>query len=532
MNIKKRMIIGFSILIAFCFGIGIVGMVQINTLDGYITEITQKDMVITENVDNMLYEAELIIRETFETLYNGGESHHAEDETITDHILEHAEIFNSSLEIVETLHPEHVEELTCIGEDFGCIIDDITSNDHGIIIHIEEISELLNETTNFKEEVNSLIDELVTLIGDYQMKLNASEMKSLFNEQVYLVFEYLEGLCDDTALEFNASINSFDSIAGIIDSSYPLDPLISPKLSEIESVHHNFTEMIIGEEGIFDMDDHIHHLLEDVELDYEGLSADLNDVHSETEVEIAQEIQLAREGVTASYIITIASLIISCVIGIAIATPTVRGIVRVTSNMQEILKVGSNASINVANMATELAASAGEINAASEEIASTTQDVSNSSQNMMNSSYEIKKIFDIIVTISDQTNLLALNASIEAGRAGEHGRGFAVVADEVRKLAEEAKNSITTTSSKINAILSGIEATTSSIEGISASVEEQTSSMEEITATASKLGTLAEDLKDNLMQSQSDTPVEAKIPKPKKQKAKKPKPKKQKRRKR
>jgi len=364
------------------------------------------------------------------------------------------------------------------------------------------------------------------------MKLNASEMKSLFNEQVYLVFEYLEGLCDDTALEFNASINSFDSIAGIIDSSYPLDPLISPKLSEIESVHHNFTEMIIGEEGIFDMDDHIHHLLEDVELDYEGLSADLNDVHSETEVEIAQEIQLAREGVTASYIITIASLIISCVIGIAIATPTVRGIVRVTSNMQEILKVGSNASINVANMATELAASAGEINAASEEIASTTQDVSNSSQNMMNSSYEIKKIFDIIVTISDQTNLLALNASIEAGRAGEHGRGFAVVADEVRKLAEEAKNSITTTSSKINAILSGIEATTSSIEGISASVEEQTSSMEEITATASKLGTLAEDLKDNLMQSQSDTPVEAKIPKPKKQKAKKPKPKKQKRRKR
>jgi len=140
MNIKKRMIIGFSILIAFCFGIGIVGMVQINTLDGYITEITQKDMVITENVDNMLYEAELIIRETFETLYNGGESHHAEDETITDHILEHAEIFNSSLEIVETLHPEHVEELTCIGEDFGCIIDDITSNDHGIIIHIEEIS--------------------------------------------------------------------------------------------------------------------------------------------------------------------------------------------------------------------------------------------------------------------------------------------------------------------------------------------------------------------------------------------------------
>ncbi len=37
------------------------------------------------------------------------------------------------------------------------------------------------------------------------------------------------------------------------------------------------------------------------------------------------------------------------------------------------------------------------------------------------------------------------------------------------------------------------------MEGISASSEEQTASMEEITATANKLGTLAEDLKDQLI---------------------------------
>jgi methyl-accepting chemotaxis protein len=166
--------------------------------------------------------------------------------------------------------------------------------------------------------------------------------------------------------------------------------------------------------------------------------------------------------------------------------------------LEQILKAASQTSVNVANIATELAASASEVNASSEEIASSTHEVSRDSQIIMSSSNDVKELMDLITNISEQTNLLALNASIEAGRAGEHGRGFAVVADEVRKLAESSKSAVFNSNSKITNIIEKIRATGNSMEEINTSAEEQTASMEEISATSSRLGALAEELKENL----------------------------------
>ncbi len=70
---------------------------------------------------------------------------------------------------------------------------------------------------------------------------------------------------------------------------------------------------------------------------------------------------------------------------------------------------------------------------------------------------QIKKIADMVRSVSDNTNLLALNASIEAARAGDAGKGFAVVAEEVKKLAEESTHHADEIDELLATTMNGVE---------------------------------------------------------------------------
>ncbi|SDI14158.1 methyl-accepting chemotaxis protein [Paenibacillus naphthalenovorans] len=62
--------------------------------------------------------------------------------------------------------------------------------------------------------------------------------------------------------------------------------------------------------------------------------------------------------------------------------------------------------------------------------------------NLKDSTSSIRKILEMLNSITKQTNILSLNATIEAARAGAAGKGFMVVADEIRKLADQSRQSI------------------------------------------------------------------------------------------
>ncbi len=494
MNIGRRMVSGFTILIALGAVIGVIGIIQINNLNTSITDLTQNKM---ESAD-FIMEAQLSLQEMIIMIhqYEDNETEGVESGAFGD-------AYTGALTFLEglkVLNPENTATLTNFITQVT-LVNTLAADSNGIFDLMDSYNLKTEEILLEDDQIDNNLDTLIMYQNNSAMIANATEVKYDLEHQILIVFQYF-GTQSETGraalkAEFQTAINDFDShIDSVINNGNG-----TALANSIETWHNTDFLVLIttASTGIFDVVDLLRTNDEQVETVYDLVFNGLVSLEVIIQAQMDQAVNNANITATSSFIILVSILIASVSVGAIVAIPTVRGIVRVTDNMEEILKVSTDISVNVSNIATELAASASEVNAASEEIASTTQDISRDSQIVLASSDNISGIMDAITMISEQTNLLALNASIEAGRAGEYGRGFAVVADEVRKLAEESKKTVSNTNEKVREIINRIQATTASMEGISASTEEQTASMEEVTATANKLGVLASELTEGLM---------------------------------
>lgn len=536
MNIGRRMVFGFSILIILCSVIGIIGIFQINNINADIKEITSKYLIAVEDSREIKYHGDAMSHLMHE--YELGERNGTE---VT--FDEESNELNEHLTELENLLPEYATDLQHIREHYINMVNISKAVNTGMFDLFDQAFVDLHVIHDSVEIWENTIMHIINSANDNLTRESAKMMLYWRDVEEHIMHETILGRDNSEAamlsLEITDAQTEFNNLIPTLlsDSNASLVAEINAGLLDWHDAGVTAMINIISEyQDCWESS-------EALEFNYDDMKEHLEELVIQLDDNVENSVDNANFTVFTALTITIITLAIAVCLGIVISVPTVRGIVSITNNMERVLKAGSDASVNVSNIATELAASASEVNAATEEIASTTQEVSQNTQSQVNSLVEINKmaneinslshevmsstkninrVMDLITNISEQTNLLALNASIEAGRAGEHGRGFAVVADEVRKLAEESQRAVSETGEKIEEITNRIDSTvryignitqdiegataageenSRAMEGISASSEQQTASMEEITSTANKLGSLAEDLKNKLAES-------------------------------
>jgi len=500
LNIRKRMTRGFALLIILCITIGIASIIQISSLNSSIDDLTNHKIA----TNDYTHEAKFQLENMFQviTRYEDGMTVGAVDD-----FNEQYNLAIENLENLRELNPTLGVEITEIIESVDNIYNSTMDTSTGLFYLLDSywINLAIIETDISNTEFD--INELIYAQDNITMIFNATGLMINFKTQDNLIHLYINTPINaerfSLRVEFIALGNNFlNTLQEIINSPYGKNKSLASDIGTWYSTY--FYPIILTDiDALFLLVNSYFDQKEFVGIQEALIGMYLDTIEPVMAAKVANSINQATTNSIVSFIIVIIIMVITTVIGIAVAIPTTRGITNVNESLEKIIKAGSEASINVANIATELSAGASEVNAAAEEIASSTRQVASESNEVMDYSAEIKNIVELIVNIAEQTNLLALNANIEAGRAGDVGRGFAVVADEIRKLAEESKNAVLGTGLALGIIIDKIKSSNLAIQEISTSAEEQTASMEEVASTANKLGTLAENLKNEMIKSQT-----------------------------